>query len=511
MIAAIIIKRDARGKQLYSDIECDEMVLYATSVENVINILQNHQLTTVIAREKKLQEELFAKHQEINQYRESLDAFLYSNKAKKIGVISYTSYRVFVYLNQDAKDIITIDLNEHKRHSVTQELEALATNVFQYKTAQMHYFYDEQGIKLSAYAIPFLDKNNVLLVISYATIFDIIKQAQLRIHKPTQMDFMLYLETTKAGQLINKIIPTINDTLLAFKINLLKLALSKKALLIDVADDDREDIVHILHTISLREQLRILTLKKETDLYTVAKTLFGINKLYESDNVSSQKPLLESLHNIGTLCIADIQFLPLELQEMLAEYIKYGYYHPYKSDQKVTSSVRIMCSTGQELSMLVREHRFSKNLFDELKQASIIMPSLNDLTDREYNELIETIVSQLVLPHTTLVEINKREKASLIAHRSLSIKQLKKQIEGVLKKDMDQKNRIKETIHLNSSYTIGDPELAKAYTLGKKALKEPKILEMLLKKLTTQAKIAEFLDVNRSTIYKRLKQFNLIN
>ena len=56
--------------------------------------------------------------------------------------------------------------------------------------------------------------------------------------------------------------------------------------------------------------------------------------------------------------VLKIEFLDLETQEYLAEFLKYGYYHIFKSNQKMTSSARIICSPKQNLQALVQEGLF---------------------------------------------------------------------------------------------------------------------------------------------------------
>ncbi len=91
---------------------------------------------------------------------------------------------------------------------------------------------------------------------------------------------------------------------------------------------------------------------------------------------NTAKPLLEKLDGNGTLFIQNIEFMDLETQEYLAEFIKYGYYRIFKSNQKMTSSVRIICSTNQNLQTMAQEGIFSQTLFNELKKTSLSMPSL---------------------------------------------------------------------------------------------------------------------------------------
>ena len=96
--------------EFYSNIERDEMLVFASYLGNIINFLQNRNLDSLIYQEKELKEELYSKHQEINQYKESIRSFLKNNKQKEIGIIFYKN-RHFVFANQAAKEIIKININ----------------------------------------------------------------------------------------------------------------------------------------------------------------------------------------------------------------------------------------------------------------------------------------------------------------------------------------------------------------------------------------------------------------
>ena len=82
----------------------------------------------------------------------------------------------------------------------------------------------------------------------------------------------------------------------------------------------------------------------------------------------SEPALLEKLDNTGTLFIQNIEYLSLEAQNYLGEFIAYGFFHRYKSDHKTFSNVRIICSSTKDLNALVLEGKFSKTLLNELKK-----------------------------------------------------------------------------------------------------------------------------------------------
>ena len=65
-------------------------------------------------------------------------------------------------------------------------------------------------------------------------------------------------------------------------------------------------------------------------------------------------------------------------------------------------------------------------------------------------------------------------------------------------------------MHFDPTLEINDPELIKAAQLGKDCLKDSKIMAMLWNKFKNQNKIASFVGVNRSSINRRCKEYNLV-
>jgi hypothetical protein len=507
VIAYIIIEKNARIAEFYSNIERDEMVVFGSYLGNIINLIQNRNLSALIEREKELKEELYQKHQEINQYKESIRSFLRTHSDKqKIGLIFYKARR-FVFGNQAAKELIDININNQLGHPTAKKLLTIAKKVEEYKSVQETFGQDAHGNKLVFSAIPNLEKNNVIIIISYPDISDIIKKQMDTLQNPSEWDYLLYLETTKSGQLINQLIPGTGNHLLNFKINLLKIALQKEAILFDMPEDDLLPTVEILHHISLRQTLHVLTLKDHEKNFDTSIKLFGINPIF---GINKESPLLQKLDNIGTLCIQNIDLLHLETQNYLAEFIQYGYFTIFKSEKKILSNVRIICSTNKNLALLVQDGKFSRTLFNLLKKTTLKMPSLLSLPEEELHTLAEGFTEQALQTQTfkNLLELTDKEKNKIIQARPVSLQEFKTKIQQLLIAK-SKTNNIYQEMQFDPAYKITDPELVEAARMGKKALKNPKIMALLWEKFKNQNKIAHFLGVNRSSINRRCKEFNL--
>lgn len=491
IIAYIIIDRYARENyKFYSNVERDEMLVFAQYVGNIINLLQQRNLEQMIQHEKELKEEVYNKHQEINQYKESIKSFLKNTKQKDIGIIFYKSRR-FTFGNQTAKKLINIDLNKQAGHPTTKKLKNIGDLVRQYNTPQTGFISDTAGNKLIVSAVSHLEQQSVILMIHYPEVSDIIKKQIDLLKDPTKWDYLLYLETTKSGHLINQLIPGSGETLLNFKIDIMRAALGTKATLLEMSEKDLLPTVELLHHVSLRQSLHVLKLTHPSKNYEVAIKLFGINPIF---GITHNKPLLEKVGNADTIFIENIHFLSIEAQEYLAELIKYGFYRIFKSDKKISCDVRIICSTNQDLQPLVQEGTFSPTLFNELRKATIAMPSLLTLPEQEVSELAEGFTQQAIQnKHVKeLLELSNKDKTKLMHNRPISLFDFKCKVQQLLKKKSQAAN-LYEEVAFDPAYTISDPELIEAARLGKHALRDSKTMALLWQKFEkNQNKIADF-------------------
>lgn len=507
LIAYIIIERFARNDKLYSDVERDEMLIFCSYLGNIINLIQNKSLDMLIEQTKELKEELFKKHQLIMQYKESIKSFIRTNKQRTIGIIFYKNYK-FVFGNQAAQDIIQINPNYQEGHHITKTLKKIVANVENFNTQQTIFTKDSQNNTIILSGVPHLEQKNIIITAYYPEMSDILKQHIDYLKDPSEWDYLLYLETTDAGKLINQLIPSSSETIVSFKINLFKAALSAKPLLLDVPERDIRSIMELLHHISLRDKLHIVELKHEDKNNDIAIKLFGINPLFNGHN--SERPLLEKLNNNDTLCIQNVHFLTQETQERLADFLRYGYFKMLKSDHRTPSDVRIICSTNQNLAHLVQEKKFNSQLFELFKEATLSLPALHSLPEHEISYLAQAFGEQAIQDKTykKLLELTPRDSYKLIHMQPTSLCELKEKVQKLLQ-HKSKKNDIHLETQFNPTFDMTDPELIQAARLGKYALKDQKTMALLWHKFKNQNHIATFLGVNRSSVNRRCKEYNL--
>jgi len=221
--------------------------------------------------------------------------------------------------------------------------------------------------------------------------------------------------------------------------------------------------------------------------------------------------LLDLLDGRGTLFIKDIHLLDLDCQEYLAEFIRYGMYRVYKSEECKQSNVRIICSSNQDISRLLKEDKFSPTLFAELEHATFSMPTLSSLPKEELHSLSDGFSQQAVASNTfnNLLALTDKDKDKLTKMQPASLHELRNRVKQLIVQKAEKSNMQQETT-INPTHETNDPMLMHAVQLGKHALKDKKIMTLLWQKFDkNQNKIAEFLGVNRSSVHRRCRLYHL--
>ncbi len=507
-VAYIIISRNARPEKYYSKIEQDEMIAFGSYLANTISLLSHSNKDHIFQQEQQLINHVYHKEQLNILYKTSVRSFLRSSKEKPIGLVFFKN-RHFIFANHEARKMLGVDINNQDGHPLTKLCKYMTQQVEIFKSSQTHFTHNGDGLPIIINAMPNSDYYTTILTISYPDISDIITQHIDYLKNPNDWEYLLYLKTTRIGNLINQLIPGFEESLLSFKIELLKLCMNKHAALLNVPDDDVLPIVELVHHISLKEVLHVLDTQHTNTKIDLSAMLFGINPLLGIKTTDS--PLLEKLNNVGTLFIKNIDGLPLDIQNQLAEFMQTGLFRIGKSDVRIKSNVRILCSTHQNLTRLLQEGKFSENLYNELKKNMFIIPELISFSDLAICSLADGFAEQAIKSSTykNILTLAERDKIKLIQSRPSSLQELKMRVQNLLI-HKSKKHHIYDETDFDPAYDVSDPELFEAARLGKYALKDPKTMSLLWQKFKNQNKIATFLGVNRSSVNRRCKEYNLL-
>lgn len=506
LIGYIIIQNGTSEERLYTSADRDEMIIFATYISTIINLLNNRNLSTLIQQEKEIKDEIYLKHQEMNLYKESIRSFLKNDPFKDLGIIFY-KHGTCIIGNQAAQEIVKIDLKTQEGHPITKALKTIGQQVEQFKIPKT-VLYALDDTKLVLTGMLNLEKNNVIILVHTPEISDLVKKQIEILKDPSSWDYLLYLETTQAGSLISQSIPGSGESFINFKLELFKAAISKKALLVEAHEDDLAMITQLIHLVSVRDSMITYRLIDQPAGNETAVKLFGSNPLLSSSGYSQELPLMQKVSN-GTLHIHQVHLLDTYSQEQLADYLKTGLYRPYLAEQQIASSARVIVSSNQHLSLLAQEGHFSASLYNELKKNTLSLPSLFSLNETEFSKLIDDLAHCAIKTDNfkSILVLSEKEKQKLLELRPVSLSELKRKIHSLLI-HKSKKNNIYDDISLVINPDERDPDILQAARMGKYALKDERIMLMLWNKFKNQNKIATFLGVNRSSVNRRFKAYN---
>lgn len=524
----IIIEKNARINEenknapFYSNVERDQMLVYANYLGNIIKLFQTRSIISIIEQEKTLKEEIIKKQKESLKQRECLEFFLRNNSNKKVGVIYYKNKK-FELENQAANDIIPVKLNMHDGHPITKKLKELATAAINTKVQQKCFIVDKFDNPVLITAIPSKDKNFATIILTYPEISDFLDKKIELLKDPKKTCLIAYLDTTEAGKIINRFAPINTETTINFKVDLFNICLTPAAKLLlnnqivenKNANNDLTKIVDIIIKISDKTNAFSIDAKEETDKLKTTIDLFGINPIL-NQNKSEKKPVLEELNNTGTLFIKNIEYLDQEAQANIKNFIKYGYFKVFRSEKKIFSNVNIICSSNLTLSELENCKTMDNELLNQLSKNSLSIPKLKDLSKDDLEKLIDSYAEQEVKSQElqSILELSESEKKKIINSSIESFSELKNCVtQAIIKKS--NKNKIYTPAKIEPKIEISsgpetERDILEAIKLGKNALKDIKIMSLLWNKYKNQNKIASLLGVNRSSINRRCKEYKLL-
>jgi len=499
-----IYKQNAN--KLYNFDQQNKMIVFAQFLAPAIHLMLQQNLYSTLQDTKTTKEALYEKTQEINQYKESIKQLLKDRVENHIGIIFYKG-KHFSFKNQEAQTLLGINPNLEPEHPTTATLMNFAHQIEKYQTTQTMHISVHNGTKLILTGMPHAEvQSSILLIIRKPEATDLIKMHIDALKDTSDRDYLLYLESTKTGQIINKLLPSSHDNFLQTKIKLLNSILQKSALLIETSQSDLDPIIELIHDLSQQTGLEIL------DLHTQRNgelKLFGINPLLTQTH---EQPLLERYHQ-GTIVIKNVELLDTISQHKLVQLLRYGIFTPFKSEQRQISEVRIICTTTHTLSGLLQEKKIIPDLYDVLKKQVLSIPSLITMDQTLLLCIIDEYMYQNLQEHgpKQVQALSYKEKETIIAKRIPSLFELKQKVLTMMMlKAQDKLALAQEQSSGIRFIDMAGPELQLAAQLGKHALKDVQLMNTLWKKLGSQTKIADLLGVNRSSVSRRCKDYNLL-
>jgi DNA-binding NtrC family response regulator len=160
---------------------------------------------------------------------------------------------------------------------------------------------------------------------------------------------------------------------------------------------------------------------------------------------------------------------------------------------------------------LVEEGTFVKELYEELQKDILHIKPLFDLPKQEFVSLANGITTQSIKRESlqNFLTLDDETNVQLYNAYPSSFYELRKRIQKLLTKNSKVNKLSSESVVRDTNEN--DVRITRAAKLGKQALKEKDLMVFLWDTFQSQTKIATLLGVNRSSVNRRYRQYNIID
>ena len=276
----------------------------------------------------------------------------------------------------------------------------------------------------------------------------------------------------------------------------------------------------------------------------IESELFGYEKGAFSGALNTGKiGLFEAAHN-GTLFLDEINSMPLQMQTRLLRTLENKRIMRIGSTKEKPADFRLICSTNEDLPTAVAEKRFRKDLYYRINAITVNIPSLSERPD-DIEPLIFHFFSRY-LEKYNLFKLLAPEVVNQLAEYSWpgNVRELKNTMEKIvitsphdeltihkLRFGLNDDTANEDSAPISSenagtggfypdgrpSQKSGQPAILSPAAFSKEELSsymdycEKTLYTYLCDSRKSVQEITDILKINRSTVYRKLKKYNLLN
>lgn len=250
----------------------------------------------------------------------------------------------------------------------------------------------------------------------------------------------------------------------------------------------------------------------------IESELFGHTKGSFTGAINERKGRFELAHG-GTVLLDDIDSFSLDLQVKLLRVLQHKEFERVGDHKTIKVDVRFIVSTNQDLEKAIADKKFREDLYYRLNVISINIPPL-----RNRKEDLPLLVNHFM----SLYSKENHKKIKRISDDTMQIlmnydwpgnvRELENIVERAVILDMDgviESDDLPELL-VGSAIASSDAKISNntnGATSLKDAMKEPEkvyILQIMKEVGWNKKKAARKLGVNRTTLYNKLKKYDLL-
>jgi two-component system nitrogen regulation response regulator GlnG len=316
---------------------------------------------------------------------------------------------------------------------------------------------------------------------------------------------------------------------------------SLTVLILGESGTGKELVARAIHLNSLRNKKPFIVVNTPSVPFDLLESeLFGHEKgSFTGANEKREGKFLQA--NGGTIFLDEIGDMPLDLQAKLLRVIQEKEVEPVGSNKSIKIDVRIIAATNKNLKSMIKESKFREDLYYRLNVIEITLPPLRDrksdipvlagffiekfakelgISGKQLNEESLSFLQSHNFPGNIRELENAIRRAVIMSHHSTLTPE---DFYDIIKpenisnsKFSDKRNNdstpfediIRQRIK-NYLEKIKDTNLTDVYKTIIGTTEKIVIEEILILSKNNQIKAANLLGINRNTLRKKIKEFNI--
>ena len=211
----------------------------------------------------------------------------------------------------------------------------------------------------------------------------------------------------------------------------------------------------------------------------------------------------------GTLFIDEISALPLTLQAKLLRAMQDGVVIPTQAEKEEKVNVRILAASNVSLANLVEEKKFREDLFYRIQAVTLQIPPLRDRME-DLDELLNYFLQKFVMQagRRKIVLATKTREILRSYHWPGNVRELQNVLQAavylaengiILPSALPIQVKKRNALSFQTNGKLEDILIEV----------EKSVIRDLLENQSNKAMIAQQLGISRSTLYEKIKKYNL--
>lgn len=503
LVGYIVVERTKHTDKVASAHELENMLVYAQHLSYAIADLQKGDIALVEKECFAHQQQVLKCQEDLKNCYESIRELLKAQTSEVVSMIFYKQRGLRVASTDGAKLLGLPEGTSIVKGDYEQPILQMMHEFKKYKKERSIILKDAQRNPLRLSVVQDSKKEDAVVLVSRPAISDLIALPSfVDLAHGTDWVSLIFLRLTTTGKALEKCIPATQGPLFDFKIKFLEALTSRRPILLLGEQDDVQRLAALAHHSASRTVFHEFSLKQSEQDREFAIQLFGTPG-FGSEPVEG---VLSTVHASGTILIEHVERLSLETQALLADFFTTGLYASFFSKQRMSSNATVICSSQVDLKQLVEQEKFSAALFEELSHTVVEVPCLATLPKEQLEELIHNLSQQMLgeSPDGVTQTLSEESVEQLLAQLPKSICALRQQVQALVEAQFPQQLPLVET-----GLDDVDALVSQARLQGRALLKNKKLFSALVAALKSYVRVAEILDVDRTTVYRTCKKYGI--